>query len=110
MESSYLKPRFFSLTFALSGIIKELVTMTVAQFDTKEDQKLTPLNWIGFAICVSGIGCHSVFKLRDQQRLNRGGVKVDPDGGGGGVESSPLIEREEGDEGSEEETIYDAKL
>ena len=88
---------FFSLTFALSGIIKELVTMTVAQFDTKEDQKLTPLNWIGFAICVSGIGCHSFFKLRDQQRLNRGGVKVDPDGGG--VESSPLIEREE--EGSE---------
>jgi len=104
MTEYFLLAKTSSLTFALSGIIKELVTMTVAQFDTKEDQKLTPLNWIGFGICVSGIACHSFFKLRDQ-KINRE-VKVHDDDGK--VESTPLIEKD--GEGSEEETIYDAKL
>ena len=103
MTEYFLLAKTSSLTFALSGIIKELVTMTVAQFDTKEDQKLTPLNWIGFGICVSGIACHSFFKLRDQ-KIDRE-VKVDDEGK---VESTPLIEKD--GEGSDEETIYDAKL
>lgn len=97
MTEYLLLAKTSSLTFALSGIIKELVTMIVAQLTG--DQKLTFLNWAGFTICVSGIAFHSYFKVRSQSKPTQLKVKEES--------SMPLIEADGSDE---EETIYDAKL
>ena len=53
-----------SLTFALSGIIKELVTMLVSHLSGETE--LTKYNWLGFLICISGIAFHTVFKFRSK--------------------------------------------
>lgn len=62
------------LTFSLSGIIKELATMLLAQF--KDGDKLELINWIGFIICVIGIKAHAYFKYRENRLLR---VTEEPD-------------------------------
>jgi len=64
MTEYLLVAKTSSLTFALSGIVKELVTMLVAEFSG--DQKLTLLNWAGFTVCISGIALHAVLKIRSK--------------------------------------------
>ena len=90
--------KILSLTFALSGIIKELVIMVVSQ--VSGEQELTLLNWTGFAICVSGIAFHTFFKFRSVAES----VKVSAHS----EDSTPLIEA--AGDSNDEETIYDAKL
>ena len=119
MTEYLLLAKTSSLTFALSGIIKELVTMIVAQLTG--EQQLTFLNWTGFAVCVSGIAFHTYFKFHSSAPTK---LKVKE---GTGLKflkqnyhitfvyfkpynkesSMPLIDEEGSDE---EETIYDAKL
>ena len=82
----------FSLTFALSGIVKELVTMLVAEFSG--DQKLTLLNWAGFTVCISGIALHAVLKIR-----SKSGIEVeDGDETELGEATNPLITNVSSDE------------
>jgi len=45
-----------SLTLSIAGIFKELMTLVIAT--TIGTDEITLINWIGFAICICGIGIH----------------------------------------------------
>ena len=81
----------FSLTLSLSGIIKELITMLVAEF--RDGDVLTGLNWAGFAVCVSGIIVHTFFKFRKSKSDEKDGnyIKLEEN------DESPLLQNEEED-------------
>ncbi|KAK9405097.1 solute carrier family 35 member C2 [Crotalus adamanteus] len=55
-----LVSRTSSLTFSISGIFKEVCTLFLAAH-LMGDQ-LTPLNWLGFAVCLLGISLHVALK------------------------------------------------
>jgi len=80
-----------SLTLSLSGIIKELITMLVAEF--RDGDVLTGLNWAGFAVCVSGIIVHTFFKFRKSESDEKDGnyIKLEEN------DESPLLQNEEED-------------
>lgn len=96
-----------SLTLSLSGIIKELITMLVAEF--VEGDKLTLINWAGFAICVSGIMVHTYSKYkrtsRDSSRTSpRGSPRDSPQYLQLENDNSPLLEMASGDD--DDDVIY----
>lgn len=84
-----------SLTLSLSGIIKELITMLVAEM-YEEDTQLTKLNWIGFVVCVSGIVVHTVNKYQKSRNEKSAApaeyLELDHS------DKSPLLESDENDE------------
>merc|ERR1712071_254884 len=45
-----------SLTLSIAGIFKELMTLVIAT--TIGTDEITLINWVGFAICICGIGIH----------------------------------------------------
>ena len=45
-----------SLTLSISGIFKELMTLIIAT--TFGSDEIALINWIGFGICICGIGVH----------------------------------------------------
>ncbi|XP_025031009.1 solute carrier family 35 member C2 [Python bivittatus] len=51
-----LVSRTSSLTFSISGIFKEVCTLFLAAHLMGDH--LTPLNWLGFAVCLLGISLH----------------------------------------------------
>ncbi|XP_063152847.1 solute carrier family 35 member C2 isoform X1 [Candoia aspera] len=63
-----LVSRTSSLTFSISGIFKEVCTLILAAHLMGD--RLTPLNWLGFAVCLLGISLHVALKA-----LHSGGPK-----------------------------------
>ncbi|XP_044277229.1 solute carrier family 35 member C2 [Varanus komodoensis] len=63
-----LVSRTSSLTLSISGIFKEVCTVLLATHLLGD--RLSPLNWLGFAVCLSGISLHVALKA-----LGAGGPK-----------------------------------
>nr|XP_057907330.1 solute carrier family 35 member C2 isoform X2 [Doryrhamphus excisus] len=55
-----LVSRTSSLTLSISGIFKEVCTLLLAAWLMGD--KMSALNWLGFAVCVCGIALHVVLK------------------------------------------------
>uniref|UniRef100_A0A8D2KY01 Solute carrier family 35 member C2 n=1 Tax=Varanus komodoensis TaxID=61221 RepID=A0A8D2KY01_VARKO len=55
-----LVSRTSSLTLSISGIFKEVCTVLLATHLLGD--RLSPLNWLGFAVCLSGISLHVALK------------------------------------------------
>nr|CAB3266239.1 solute carrier family 35 member C2 [Phallusia mammillata] len=54
-----------SLTLSICGIFKEIATLLLDS--TYNGSKFTAMNWVGFLICISGIGCHVYLKYKHSQ-------------------------------------------
>nr|XP_015824243.2 solute carrier family 35 member C2 [Nothobranchius furzeri] len=55
-----LVSRTSSLTLSISGIVKEVCTMLLA---ASLGDKMTTLNWLGFAVCLCGVSLHVTLKI-----------------------------------------------
>lgn len=83
-----------SLTLSISGIFKELMTLIIAT--TIGTDEISLLNWVGFGICLCGIGIHVKNKYEFQLESQRN------------EETSGLIANEllqEGSSSEEEDTL-----
>jgi len=57
-----------SLTLSIAGIFKELIILLLAT--TFGSDTLTPINWIGFFICICGISVHVLNKYKNSVKEN----------------------------------------
>ncbi|KAM9785887.1 solute carrier family 35 member C2-like [Neosynchiropus ocellatus] len=55
-----------SLTLSISGIFKEVCTLLLAS--SLMGDNLTPINWLGFAVCLCGISLHVALKTYYSKR------------------------------------------
>ncbi|KAM6457672.1 solute carrier family 35 member C2 isoform 2-T2 [Liasis olivaceus] len=62
-----LVSRTSSLTFSISGIFKEVCTLFLAVHLMGDH--LTPLNWLGFAVCLLGISLHVALRALNPRGL-----------------------------------------
>uniref|UniRef100_A0A8D0HIQ3 Solute carrier family 35 member C2 n=2 Tax=Sphenodon punctatus TaxID=8508 RepID=A0A8D0HIQ3_SPHPU len=97
-----LVSRTSSLTLSIAGIFKEVCTLLLATHLLGD--RLSLVNWLGFATCLSGISLHVVLKAVGAKGEN--GVKLRK-----GLGSSPDLElllhqRGEEEEEEEEEVVW----
>ncbi|XP_054029618.1 solute carrier family 35 member C2 isoform X2 [Dryobates pubescens] len=60
-----LVSRTSSLTFSIAGVFKEICILFLATHLLGD--RLSPLNWLGFAVCLSGISLHLLLKAMSPQ-------------------------------------------
>ncbi|ALC43904.1 CG14971 [Drosophila busckii] len=58
-----------SLTLSIAGIFKDICQLALA-VALKGDQ-LSPINLVGLAVCLAGIGCHVMHKYSSMSQLNK---------------------------------------